>query len=227
MGLQIMQLFDKRLVEYQAAWDIQKNMLDQLLEKRKNYSVTSHSGFLILCEHPHVFTLGKSGSINNLLINETMLKEKGATFFKTDRGGDITYHGPGQIVGYPILDLNLLGLGVKEYVHRIEETIINTLDIFHIAAERLPGATGVWLDANTKKTRKICAIGVRVSRGITMHGFALNVNTDLSFFNYINPCGYTDKAVTSIAKELGSQQNIEEVKAQLKKKITQVFDMEF
>lgn len=220
-------LVDKGLIEYQTAWGIQKQLLNQILEKRSESSAKSSIGFLILCEHPHVYTLGKSGSINNLLVNETILKEKGVAFLKTDRGGDITYHGPGQIVGYPIIDLNSFNIGVKEYVHRIEEVIIRTVKNFGISAERLPGATGVWLDVNSKHPRKICAIGVRVSSGITMHGFALNVNTDLSFFNYINPCGFTDKAVTSAAKELCAPQNIGEIKTQLKYNFACVFDIEF
>jgi lipoyl(octanoyl) transferase len=211
-------------IEYSDAWNYQQQLLTDLQNRDKTTSPEFY-GHLLLCEHPHVYTLGKSGSINNLLVNETVLKEKGATFYKTDRGGDITYHGPGQIVGYPIIDLNAFGIGVKEYVYRIEETIIRTLREFGISTERLSGATGVWLDVNSKKVRKICAIGVRVSRGITMHGFALNVNTDLSFFNFINPCGFTDKTVTSIQKEIGHPQGMDEVKTIFIKFFEEVFEV--
>jgi lipoyl(octanoyl) transferase len=225
--MHIISLFDKGLVDYQVAWDFQRILVDKLLIKKNETCVKFSSGFLIFCEHPHVYTLGKSGSPQNLLVNENFLKEKGAGLFRTDRGGDITYHGPGQIVGYPILDLNLLGIGVKEYVNRIEETIINTLRKYGITAERLQGATGVWLDTKTKKARKICAIGVKVSRGITMHGFAFNVNTDLSYFNYINPCGFTDKSVTSLEKELGKKQDMQKVKDLLKENFAEIFKISY
>lgn len=215
---------DLGLTEFNDARNQQLQMLDES-QKRKESDLSQSTGYLVFCEHPHVFTLGKSGSPNNLLINENFLKEKGATFVKTDRGGDITYHGPGQIVGYPIIDLNSFGIGVKEYIHGIEETIILTVKEFGINAGRLPGATGVWLDTEKKNARKICAIGVRVSRGITMHGFALNVNTDLTFFNYINPCGFTDKGVTSIQKETGNIQEMDKVKKILKNKFAEVFEV--
>ncbi|HNW97156.1 MAG TPA: lipoyl(octanoyl) transferase LipB [Bacteroidales bacterium] len=214
---------------YQEAWDFQKELHEKVLNSRasENDSINKNNSinFLVLCEHPHVYTLGKSGSINNLLVNNEFLKEKGATFFNTDRGGDITYHGPGQIVGYPIIDLNYFGIGVKEYVHKIEESIILTLKEYKISTERLEGATGVWIDSQTKKARKICAIGVKVSRGITMHGFALNVNTDLSFFNLINPCGFTDKTVTSMEKEFCRKIDFEEVKQHYIKNFAKVFDV--
>ena len=214
---------------YQEAWDFQKELHEKVLNSRasENDSINKNNSinFLVLCEHPHVYTLGKSGSINNLLVNNEFLKEKGATFFNTDRGGDITYHGPGQIVGYPIIDLNYFGIGVKEYVHKIEESIILTLKEYKISTERLEGATGVWIDSQSKQARKICAIGVKVSRGITMHGFALNVNTDLSFFNLINPCGFTDKTVTSMEKELGRKIDFEEVKQHYIKNFAKVFDV--
>jgi len=160
-----------------------------------------------------------------LLINQIQLRAKDATFYKIDRGGDITYHGPGQIVGYPIIDLEMLGIGVKNYVFKIEETIIKTLKEFSINAERLEGATGVWLEPNSAKVRKICAIGIKVSRAITMHGFAFNINTDLNYFNYINPCGFTDKSVTSLEKELGGKQDIEKVKKIVKEKFAEVFEV--
>jgi lipoyl(octanoyl) transferase len=180
--------------------------------------------YLLFCEHPHVYTLGKSGSVNNLLINNRQLHEKKVSFVKTNRGGDITYHGPGQIVGYPILDLENFGLGIRDYVGLLEESIINLLSGFNLKGERLSGATGVWLDPATPgKARKICAIGVKASRFITMHGFAFNVNTDLQFFNYINPCGFTDKTVTSLEKELGMQMDFDEVKEKVLENMTNLF----
>ncbi len=170
-------------------------------------------GTLIFVEHPHVYTLGKSGSENNLLADSIQLRAREAAFYRIDRGGDITYHGPGQIVGYPIFDLEAVGIGLKEYISRLEEVIIKTLAYYGINASRYPGATGVWLDSDMEnKARKICAIGVKASRYVTMHGFAFNVNTDLTYFNYINPCGFTDKGVTSLQKELSGPQDIEVVK---------------
>jgi lipoyl(octanoyl) transferase len=213
---------DIGLIDYQQAWDLQKKSHSEVFEgKQKNNGIN----YLIFCEHPHVYTLGKSGSESNLLINQIQLRAKDATFYKIDRGGDITYHGPGQIVGYPIIDLEMLGIGVKNYVFKIEETIIKTLKEFSINAERLEGATGVWLEPNSAKVRKICAIGIKVSRAITMHGFAFNINTDLNYFNYINPCGFTDKSVTSLEKELGCKQDIEKVKKIVKEKFAEVFEV--
>ncbi|MCF8368262.1 MAG: lipoyl(octanoyl) transferase LipB [Bacteroidales bacterium] len=225
---------DLGTLEYAKAWDLQKKLLGQVQEiKVYNHSLPAceqsiNYNYLLFCEHPHVYTLGKSGNDNNLLVNENFLKEKGASFFKIDRGGDITYHGPGQIVGYPILDLEAHGLGVKQYVYKIEEAIIKTLEKYGIAPERLEGATGVWLDTKIPgKTRKICAIGVKVSRYVTMHGFAFNVNTNLEYYNYINPCGFIDKGVTSMQKELGKKINFEEVKENLKEQFAQVFAYEY
>jgi len=180
-------------------------------------------GYLILCEHPHVYTLGKSGDANNLLIQESFLKSINATYYKINRGGDITYHGPGQLVGYPIIDLESFKLGVKEYVHLLEEVIIQTLGQYNISATRLEGATGVWLDVSTPKVRKICAIGVRISRYVTMHGFALNVNTDLKYFSHINPCGFQDKGVTSMQKELGREMDMKEIKTQFNSQFSRIF----
>jgi lipoyl(octanoyl) transferase len=177
----------------------------------------SFPGYLLFCEHPPVFTLGKSGSVGNLLINEEMLAKRGIEFYKINRGGDITFHGPGQIVGYPILDLEQLGLGIKSYIECLEEAVIMVLKEYGIIAGRLAGATGVWLDPESpSKARKICAIGVKAGRHITMHGFAFNVNTDLSYYQYINPCGFIDKGVTSMEKELGGKQDIGKVKEQLR-----------
>jgi lipoyl(octanoyl) transferase len=174
---------------------------------------------LLFVEHPHVYTLGKSGNQNNLLIDSKFLEKIGATYYHIDRGGDITYHGPGQIVGYPIFDLEQFGMGIKQYIYTLEEAIIKTLDEVKISASRLPGATGVWLDPGKPGARKICAIGVKAGRHITMHGFALNVNTDLTYFNHINPCGFRDKGVTSLAKEFSENMDMSTVKFILQQNI--------
>jgi lipoyl(octanoyl) transferase len=225
---------DLGLIRYADAWNLQKKLLVEVQEIRTanedlSYCETAPQyNYLLFCEHPHVYTLGKSGKENNLLVNEEFLKQKGAEFFKTDRGGDITYHGPGQIVGYPIFDLNAFGIGVKQYVHNIEEAIILTLKKYAINGDRLPGATGVWLDVDKPgKTRKICAIGVKVSRSITMHGFAFNVNTNLDYYNFINPCGFADKGVTSIQRESKKEANMEEVKKDVLQSFAQVFKVGF
>ena len=183
----------------------------------------SAKNFFILVEHPHVYTLGKSGNDKNLLANEEFLKKIDATFYRINRGGDITYHGPGQIVGYPIIDLEYYKLGVRQYIEKMENAIIELLDTFGISGSHKEGATGVWIEAeNPVRARKICAIGVRVSRYVTMHGFALNVNTDLRYFNYINPCGMT-LGVTSFKKELGREISTDEVKNILKEKFNKIF----
>ena len=195
---------------------IRQISLQNLLTAKKQDPETDDSvrktlpGTLIFVEHPHVYTLGKSGSENNLLLDYIQLQAKEASFYRIDRGGDITYHGPGQIVGYPIFDLEVIKIGLKDYIYRLEEAIIRTVGEFGIQASRLEGGTGVWLDPEINgKARKICAIGVKASRYVTMHGFAFNVNTDLTYFNNINPCGFTDKGVTSLEKELGGMQDIE------------------
>ncbi len=223
---------DIGLKRYKEAWDHQEEIFKKLVENKTNngqISTNSESygtGTLIMVEHPHVYTLGKSGSENNLLIDYIQLKARDAEFFKTDRGGDITYHGPGQIVGYPLFDLERIGISLKEYIHRLEEAVIMTIAGFGLSGTRLEGATGVWLDPDIHgKVRKICAIGVKASRYITMHGFAFNVNTDLTYFNYINPCGFTDKGVTSLQKELGEKQDFEELKLQVKNNLREVFDL--
>lgn len=206
---------DLGLIEYKDAWDFQEESLGNIV-KRREFPDNAVENLLIFCEHPHVYTLGKSGQQNNLLINDSFLNKINATYSQTNRGGDITYHGPGQIVVYPLFDLNNMKIGVKEYVYKLEEVIISTLKEYSILSDRMEGATGVWLDKNEKaETRKICAIGVRVSRFITMHGFAFNINTDLSYFNHINPCGFVDKGVTSLSKELGKNIDINSVKKQL------------
>jgi len=223
---------DLGLMDYQEAWDYQEILFHDIKNaKARNYELPQCEAlpkisYLLFCEHPHVYTIGKSGKDANLLINEQQLKEKGASVYHSNRGGDITYHGPGQIVGYPILDLEDFGLGLRHYITNLEEAIINTLTEYGIKGERLEGATGVWLDVDMPgKTRKICAIGVRASRHVTMHGFAFNVNTNLDYFGYINPCGFTDKGVTSLQKELGKRIDIEEVKIKLQKNLSQIFDM--
>lgn len=225
---------DLGLIDYKKAWDYQEQIFAEYLQlKAINRDIpgekqTEIEGNVIFCEHPHVYTLGKSGQQNNLLIADEFLRKINATYYKINRGGDITYHGPGQIVGYPIIDLERFNLQVKQYIANLEQSIILTLEQFGIKSERLTGATGVWLDTNIPgKTRKICAIGVKASRFITMHGFAFNVNTNLEYFNYINPCGFVDKGVTSMEKELGQKQDINQVKEILKKKMEEVFGMNF
>ncbi len=207
---------DLNNIEYAKAWEYQESCMQKIISAKKDHKDTSYLNRFLFCEHPHVYTLGKSGHQENLLINPEFLKSINATYYKIDRGGDITYHGPGQIVGYPIIDLEAFESGVKSYIHHLEECIILTLNDFKISASRLSGSTGVWLDVDIPgKSRKICAIGVRVSRYVTMHGFALNVNTDLKYFNYINPCGFTDKGVTSMEKELGKKIDLHHVKYSL------------
>ena len=220
---------DLGMIDYKVAWDYQEDLLKEMVSRKLSGSEIKNSpeaGRLIFCEHPHVYTIGRSGSEANLLLNEEKLKEIGASFYKINRGGDITYHGPGQLVGYPIFDLEGLDIGVRKYVFLLEEAIIQALAEFHISGDRLEGATGVWLDVkNPSKVRKICAIGVRVSRLVSMHGFALNVQSDLDYFRYINPCGFVDKGVTSMTQEKLKPVGIEEVKKVLKQKISSVFDL--
>lgn len=205
-------------IGYREAWDYQEKLFHENMENKIDGRPTKN--YLIFCEHKHVYTLGKSGSENNLLVNNTQLQKLGVEFFKTNRGGDITYHGPGQIVGYPILDLEPLGLGIKSYIHLLEKSIIGVLAAYGLKGERLEGATGVWLEAQIPgRARKICAIGVRASRHITMHGFAFNVNTDLNFFRMINPCGFTDKSVTSLQNELGREMDFDAVKERVEEEL--------
>ncbi len=211
-------------IDYKEAWDYQEELFAHKLQQKRDQQIPENH--LLLCEHPPVFTLGKSGQDSNLLITQNLLDQKGIQYYKINRGGDITFHGPGQIVGYPILDLEQFKLGVKEYIHSMEEVIIRTLNDYNVKSERLEGATGVWLDTDKQNTRKICAIGVKASRHITMHGFAFNVNTDLSFYNLINPCGFTDKGVTSMAKELGHEIEMLEVHQKIKHYFAEVFGME-
>ncbi|MCD6565427.1 MAG: lipoyl(octanoyl) transferase LipB [Bacteroidales bacterium] len=220
-------------IDYKEAWDYQEKLFDEIVtlkkqnrdsEKGKQKNIKNH---LLFCEHPHVYTLGKSGSENNLLIDQLQLKAKNASFFKINRGGDITYHGPGQIVGYPIFDLELFNVRIKQYINKLEESIIKTLSIYNLEGERLKNGTGVWLNPEVPgKARKICAIGVRVSRFVTMHGFAFNVNTNLEYFNYINPCGFVDKGITSLEKEVDTKIDINKVKLVVREKMSEVFEFD-
>lgn len=217
---------DLGISEYKKTWDIQEELF-RISVKMRGAGEENIPNYLFFVEHPHVYTLGKSGQEENLLINTIQLQAKDATFIPTNRGGDITYHGPGQIVGYPIFDILSMNLGVKEYIEKLEEAVIKTIAEYGISGTRLEGSTGVWLDVDKiGKTRKICAIGVKCSRHITMHGFALNVNTNLDYFNYINPCGFVDKGVTSIEKELGRKVDFEEAKQICKAKLAEVFNIE-
>jgi len=220
-------------IEYGTAWELQEQCMKEGLDiKSERFKDSSYlqetpiAHHLLLCQHPHVYTLGKSGVIENLLINDQRMKDLEVTFYKTNRGGDITYHGPGQMVAYPVLDLEQFYTDLGKYMRALEEAIILTLQDYGIISGRLEGSTGVWLDADVPgKARKICAMGVRSSRWMTMHGLALNVNTDLQFFNYIVPCGIVDKGVTSMAKELGRVVDEEEVKQKFIQKFAEVFEV--
>lgn len=220
------------LIDYKDAWDYQENLFEEIvLAKQQNREMKANDltpNYLIFCEHPHVYTIGKSGKEANLLINEEMLTRRGASFYKINRGGDITYHGPGQLVGYPILDLDNFNLSIKSYIDRLEEVIIRTLKRYGINSTRSEGATGVWLDVdNPIKARKICAIGVRTSHWVSMHGFAFNINTDLSYFEHIIPCGIQGKSVTSLQKELGKDVSMNKVQSAVLEEFEVVFNMKF
>lgn len=209
-------------IVYAKALDIQTEKFNALLAAKAKGETGRNE--LLFCEHDPVLTIGKSGKDSNLLIPEARLQALGVSYYHINRGGDITYHGPGQITGYPIFDLETWHIGLKQYIYRLEETIIRFLALYGLKGERLEGATGVWLDPFVAgKARKICAIGVKSSRFVTMHGFALNINTDLNYFSLINPCGFTDKGVTSLAKELGKEQDFEEAKRQLVALFRKVF----
>lgn len=215
--------------DYKDTWDFQEELfsgiVNQKIQKRENPSIETDNFFLFV-EHPHVYTLGKSGDMSNLLLSEKQLEAKGATFYKINRGGDITYHGPGQIVGYPILDLENFFTDIHKYLRLLEEAIILTLADYGIESERSQGETGVWLGVGTPFARKICAMGVRASRWVTMHGFALNVNADLGYFDNIIPCGIKGKAVTSLHVELGREIDEEEVKQKIVKYFANLFEAE-
>lgn len=205
------------MISYAKAWELQTALFDVLVHAKQEKE--PYENHIIFCQHPHVYTLGKHGKATNMLLGEEQLKRIGAELFHIDRGGDITYHGPGQLVCYPILNLEDFHLGLKEYIHLLEEAVIRVCASYGISTERIKGATGVWLDVGTACERKICAIGVRSSHFITMHGLALNVNTDLKYFGYIHPCGFINKGVTSIQKEVGSVISIEEVETRLQKEL--------
>lgn len=216
-------------IDYKQAWDYQEKLFDQIIaikrQNRKEETNLETQSYLLFCEHPHVYTLGKSGDEKNLLVNEEYLKSRGATFHKINRGGDITYHGPGQIVGYPILDLENFFTDIHKYLRFLEEAVILTLSEYGIESGRSDGETGVWLESGTENARKICALGVRSSRWVTMHGFAFNVNPDLDYFGNIIPCGIVDKSVTSMEKELGKKIDIQEVRDKLKVHLASIFEM--
>ncbi|MFD1094125.1 lipoyl(octanoyl) transferase LipB [Salegentibacter chungangensis] len=223
---------DLGLKDYKETWDYQeelfKAILDLKIKNRREEANLETPNYLLLVEHPHVYTLGKSGDLNNLLVNEEELAQKNAKFYKINRGGDITYHGPGQLVAYPILDLDNFFTDIHKYLRFLEEAVIKTLAEYGLKAERSEGETGVWLDVGTPFARKICAMGVRASRWVTMHGLALNVNADLGYFDNIIPCGIEGKAVTSLNVELGKREvSLKEVEEKLLKHFSELFEAEF
>ena len=223
-------LKDLSVKDYEDTWNYQTELLQEIvdvkIDNRKSDIKKETKNHFLFVEHPHVYTLGKSGDLSNLLLNEKQLKEKGATFYKINRGGDITYHGPGQIVGYPILDLENFFTDIHKYLRFLEEAIILTIAKYGLKGERSDGETGVWLDVGTPFARKICALGIRSSRWVTMHGFALNVNTNLGYFDHIIPCGIKGKAVASMASELGKEINQEEVKEKILKHFKVLFEVD-
>jgi lipoyl(octanoyl) transferase len=225
------QLLDLGNKDYKETWEYQEELFKKIVDlkilNRNSTAPIPTPNFFLYVTHPHVYTLGKSGDVSNLLLSEKQLLEKGATFYKINRGGDITYHGPGQIVGYPILDLENFFTDIHKYLRFLEEAIILTLAEYGLKTERSPGETGVWFDVGTPFARKICAMGVRASRWVTMHGFALNVNVDLGYFDNIIPCGIRGKAVTSMHVELGREVNEEEVKEKILKHFSELFESSF
>lgn len=221
-------------MDYKACWDLQQELFDARVARKRAGSIPvpgtdgdpDDAGTVLLVEHPPVYTLGKSGHAENLLVNQEALEAMGAQFFHIDRGGDITFHGPGQLVCYPILDLERLGIGLREYIEALEEAVIRTVAEYGIAAGRIAGASGVWIDPGKARPRKICAIGVRSSRYVTMHGFALNVTTDLQWFSRINPCGFTDRGMASIASETGREVPMNEVKTRVLTHLSEILNVE-
>jgi lipoyl(octanoyl) transferase len=218
---------DLGLIDYKEAWDYQEKLFADTIDKKirirnGEFELTTEN-YLLYCEHPHVYTLGKSGSQDNLLLDDHGLEEKGASFYRINRGGDITYHGPGQLVAYPIFDLDHFFTDIHKYMRYLEEAVINTLAEFGITGGRVEGLTGVWIDGDTARARKICAMGVKSSRWVTMHGIGFNVNSDLNYFSNIVPCGIDDKAVTSMQYELGHPVDLEKVKKVLKEKLASQF----
>lgn len=225
------QFIDLGLIDYKQAWDYQTELFNKILAiKAENRSLANNeqqttNNYLIFCEHPHVYTLGKSGDEKNLLVKKEDLHSIDATYYPINRGGDITYHGPGQIVVYPILDLENFFTDIHQYMRLLEEAVILTLKDFNVVSGRVKGLTGVWLDGDNERARKICALGVKMSRWVSLHGLAFNVNADLNYFKHIVPCGIDDKEVTSLEKELGKIQDIEKVKLVLKEKLISLFGM--
>jgi lipoyl(octanoyl) transferase len=225
--LPIVQFVDLGLIDYKKAWEEQERLFNTTIQEkiliRNGESTLTTKNYLLLCEHPHVYTLGKSGSEANLLLDDEGLKDNDATYYKINRGGDITYHGPGQLVAYPIFDLDQFFTDIHKYMRFLEEAVIQTLNEFGIVGGRVEGLTGVWIDCDSSHPRKICAMGVKSSRWVTMHGIGFNVNSDLSYFSHIIPCGIDDKAVTSMQRELGYVLNMEEVATILKEKLADQF----
>ncbi|MBO5330998.1 MAG: lipoyl(octanoyl) transferase LipB [Alistipes sp.] len=222
---------DLGLMGYSECWDYQRLLFERMLaakagDAEARAQVEREAGWLLLVEHNPVYTLGKSGKDENMLVSESYLRSIGAEFFHIDRGGDVTFHGPGQVVGYPILDLERIGIGLRDYIDALEGAVIDLCREWGIEADRVAGASGVWIEGDSPRARKICAIGVRSSRYVTMHGFALNVNTDLRYFSHINPCGFVDRGVTSLRKELGHEVDMELVKSQIVKHLSEKLKIE-
>ncbi len=219
------------LIDYKEAWDFQEeifqNTIAEKIQIRNGETEIVTKNYLLFCQHPHVFTLGKSGSEDNLLLNETGLADNNANFYKINRGGDITYHGPGQLVAYPIFDLDHFFSDIHKYLRFLEQAVIDTLLEYNILSDRVEGLTGVWIEGDTPRARKICALGVKSSRWVTMHGIGFNINSDLSYFSHIIPCGIDDKAVTSMQKELGRELDFEEVSQVLKEKLALQFEYQY
>ncbi len=222
---------DLGLMGYSECWDYQRLLFERMLAAKAGDAevraqIEREAGWLLLVEHNPVYTLGKSGKDENMLVSESYLRSIGAEFFHIDRGGDVTFHGPGQVVGYPILDLERIGIGLRDYIDALEGAVIDLCREWGIEAGRVAGASGVWIEGDSPRARKICAIGVRSSRYVTMHGFALNVNTDLRYFSHINPCGFVDRGVTSLRKELGHEVDMELVKSQIVKHLSEKLKIE-
>jgi len=231
--MKIVHFEDLGLIDFQSAWNFQTEKFNEIVQRKLDNRILplseqkTQEHWLLFCEHPHVYTLGRNGKEEHLLLNEQGLVDKNAEFVKINRGGDITYHGPGQIVGYPLLDLDDFFTDIGRYIRYLEEMIIRTLAEYHIESGRIAGQSGVWLDADNSKARKICAVGVHLSRWTTMHGFAFNVYTNLDYFSNIVPCGISDKAVTSLEKELGHKLDVAEVKSKVLKHFQELFEVDF
>lgn len=231
MSERLVHFKDLGIIDYKEAWDLQEKLFAETIalkiERRNGTSQEETQNVLLFCEHPHVYTLGKSGSEDHLLLDETGLKQEEAVFYKINRGGDITYHGPGQLVAYPIFDLDHFFTDIHKYMRFLEEAVIRTLAHYGIQGDRYPGYTGVWIDPDGPNARKICAMGVKSSRWVTMHGIGFNVNSNLSYFSHIVPCGIEDKAVTSMERELGKPVDMDEVKKILKQELALQFDFHY